>query len=123
AGTGTLSKLEVLVSDTTSTANLRLGVYADNNGQPGNLLLDAGSVQAANGWVGISGVKLPVTSGTYYWLAFLPQSKTGIVYQSTGMASNSHINYPSAFGPLPTTSKSGQINSTPFVMRATVTMP
>ncbi len=123
AGTGTLSKLEVLVSDTTSTANLRLGVYADNNGQPGNLLLDAGSVQAANGWVGISGLKLPVTSGAYYWLAFLPQSTTGIVYQSTGMPANSHINYPSAFGPLPTTSKSGQINSTPFVMRATVTIP
>ncbi|MDO8578463.1 MAG: hypothetical protein Q7R50_04715, partial [Dehalococcoidales bacterium] len=120
AGTGTLSKLEVLVSDTTSTANLRLGVYADNNGQPGNLLLDAGSVRSANGWVGISGLNLPVTSGAYYWLAFLPQSTTGIAYQSTGMPSNSHDCYSYPFGSLPGTCTIGDLNSTPFVMRATM---
>jgi len=35
--TGTLIKLEILFNDSTPTGKVRLGVYTDNNGTPGNL--------------------------------------------------------------------------------------
>ena len=119
-GGGTLTRLEVLLSDTTASGNLRLGVYADNGGVPGGLLLDAGSVAATNGWVGIAGLNLPVAAGANYWLAYLPQNPVGVVYQSAGMPANSHDNYAYSFGPLPGTASVGEMNGTPFVMRATV---
>lgn len=123
AGNGVLTKLEVLVNDAAASGNLRLGVYADNSGVPGNLLLDAGSVTAVNGWVGRSGLNLPVAKGAYYWLAFVPQAPTGIKYQSVG-TTNSHADYAYAYGALPAVYDvaSGEVNSAPFVMRATVAL-
>ncbi|MDZ7260693.1 MAG: cadherin-like domain-containing protein [candidate division KSB1 bacterium] len=66
AGGGKLIKLEILFNDTTPAGRVRLGVYADSNGTPGALLLDAGEVAVANAWVAVSGLNLPVTPGTYY---------------------------------------------------------
>ncbi|MDP2731348.1 MAG: hypothetical protein Q8O55_12865, partial [Dehalococcoidales bacterium] len=120
AGTGTLSKLEVLISDSAPSGNIRLGVYADNNRVPGGLLLDAGEVALKNGWVDISGLSLPVTDGEYYWLAYVPRNRVGIVYQSTAMPADSHLAYQYAYGPLPGTPGAGSVNDTTFVMRATV---
>src|SRR3989304_1320794 len=100
AGTGDLSKLEILFDSATPAGNVRLGVYADNSGAPGSLLLDAGAVAVANGWVSISGLNLPVTQGPNYWLAFNLQNTNGVKYQS-GQASNSHYWVSSTFGPLP----------------------
>jgi hypothetical protein len=54
AGTGILTDLELLVDDRTPKGKVRLGVYADINGRPGDLLLDAGEVRIVNGWVSIS---------------------------------------------------------------------
>jgi hypothetical protein len=120
AGNGKITKLELLASDTSPTGYVRLGVYADNNGVPGNLLLDAGQVAASNGWISVSGLNLPVTANAYYWLAFISQG-LDVKYQSTGMPSNCHASYKMTYGSLPTTfSTSASINSTPFVMRATV---
>jgi hypothetical protein len=121
AGTGALSKLEVLIANSPS-GKIRLGVYADNNGSPGNLLLDAGEVTATNGWTGISGLSLQVTANTYYWLAFLPENPMDIIYQSTGQPSSCHMNHPQSYGPLSGNFGSGDINNTPYVMRATVLM-
>ncbi|MDP2730352.1 MAG: hypothetical protein Q8O55_07710, partial [Dehalococcoidales bacterium] len=120
AGTGTLNKLEVLISDSAPSGNIRLGVYADNNGVPGELLLDAGEVSMKDGWTGISGLSLPVTAGEYYWLAYLPEKRVGVVYQSTGMPDGSHNCYAYRYGPLPDTPQVKSVNNTPFVMRATV---
>jgi hypothetical protein len=122
AGSGTLTKLELLTSNTTSTGKIRLGVYYDNNGSPGSLLLDAGEVNAANGWVSISNLNLAVTANTYYWLAFLPQYGNNIQYQSSGQPANSHTYSAQSYGPLPGVFTSGSFNSTPCVMRATVTV-
>jgi len=69
AGIGTLTKLELRFSDTNvPNGKVRMGVYADNNGSPGALLLDADPVDAGVGWVAINGLNLAVTSDTYYWL-------------------------------------------------------
>jgi hypothetical protein len=99
---------------------VRMGVYADNNGAPGSLLLDAGEVTVTNGWVSISSLNLPVTQNTYYWLAFVLQSDNGIRYQNS---SELHYWASSPWGTLP-----GQFsglanpayNYGPYVMRATV---
>jgi len=120
AGDGILTRLELLVNDTTPAGNVRLGVYADNNGIPGNLLLDAGEATAVNGWTGINNLNLQVKSSSYYWLAFLPQNALGVSYQTSGMEVNCHTCYGYPYGSLPATFGKGEFNSTPFVMRATV---
>jgi hypothetical protein len=65
AVTGHLTKLELQYNTSASTGKVHLGVYSDNNGQPGNLLMDAGEVNVANGWVTISGLNLTVTQNSY----------------------------------------------------------
>ncbi|MFA5309024.1 MAG: Ig-like domain-containing protein, partial [Dehalococcoidales bacterium] len=121
AGTGVLTKLELLFTDTTPTGKVRMGVYADNYGKPGALLLDAGEVSVTNGWVSISGLNLPVTQNTYYWLAFTMDSAND-VSTMTGQASNSHYWITSSYGTLPSqfNTRVASRNSVPYVMRATV---
>jgi hypothetical protein len=106
AGTGTLTKLEILVNDTTPNGKVRLGVYADNNGVPGALLLDADEVTVTNGWVGKSGLSLAVTQGTYYWLVYNIQSVNTIRYQS-GQAANSNRWIALMYGAFPAQDPSG----------------
>ena len=121
AGTGTLTKLEILFNDSTPNGKARLGVYADNNGVPGSRLIDAGEVTVSNGWVSISSLNLPVTQNNYYWLAFNMQSTNGVTYQS-GQPSRSHYRVSSTYGTLPSTFPSRpSYNSNQYVMRATVT--
>jgi hypothetical protein len=114
-----LTKLELLV-DTAYGGNVRMAVYADENGVPGALLVDAGEVAVTNGWVAISGLNLPVSGNTYYWLAFNMSSANQIKVESS--ASNTHCwknigygafaaNFPSLDG----------VSTGYFVMRATVT--
>ncbi len=126
-GTGTLNKLEILFRTSNPSGNVRLGVYADNNGSPGNLLLDAGPVPVANGWVGIGGLNLPVTLNGYYWLAFDEQSANGVTFLSNA-ANTARIPHDwhdgVAYGPLPSAfgTATGS-NTSPYVMRATVNSP
>jgi hypothetical protein len=88
-GTGTLSKLELMFDDDTPRGRVRLGVYADSNGRPGSLLLDAGKVEVQNGWVSIDGLDFPVTDNKYYWLGFTLERSNNIRYQS-GRSWESH---------------------------------
>jgi hypothetical protein len=120
AGTGSLNKLELEFNQASGSGNVRLGVYADNNGVPGNILLDAGQIAAASGWVSISGLNLSVTANTYYWLAYNLQSGNTVEYQE-GQIANTHVWGSASYGTLPssfpTISYSG---SNWYVMRATV---
>ncbi len=121
AGTGTLNKLELLFDTSVASGKVRFGIYADNNGKPGNLLLDAGEATISNGWVSISGLNLPVTQGSYYWLSFIMSAGNGARYQ-TQQPTNSHYwlsyNYGTLPGVYPTSGLS--TNPSPYVMRATV---
>jgi len=124
-GTGTLTKLELNLVDGIS-GNIRMGVYADNNGLPGNLLVDAGEVAAADGWVAISGLNLPVTGNAYYWLVFNMSGSN--VIAETGPdpgPDNSSIWMDRAYAPFTSAFPSFPdwgwgISHWPFVMRATV---
>jgi hypothetical protein len=121
-GTGTLTKLEIMFDENKPYAKVRLGVYADNNGKPGNLLLDAGEVAIANGWVSVSGLNLPVTGNTYYWLAFNLGYGSHIKTQS-GCPQNSYCWVNARYGALPNAypTPSGY-DTTNYVMRATVNL-
>jgi VCBS repeat-containing protein len=124
AGTGKLTKLELLINDTTPHGKVRLGVYADVNGKPGALLLDAGEVIVTNGWVSISGLNLPVTKNTYYWLAFTMQSQNGVTYIISPTA-RSHYYIWAKYGALQAKYNPGYYalaNSIQYVMRATVVL-
>ena len=122
AGTGTLTKIEILFNDTTPHGKVRMGVFSDNNRKPGSRLLDAGEANVANGWVSTGNLNLSVTLNAYYWLAFDLQNQNGVRYQS-GQSTGSHYWVGYSYGTLP-----GQFslfrassNSSPYVMRATVT--
>ena len=119
AGTGTLTKIEILCDDATPTGKVRLGVYADNGGVPGSLLLDAGVVDVTNGWVAIDGLALSVTEGSYYWLVYGMQNENGVRYQR-GQSANSNRWVSYAYGPFPEEFPSSNSDNTQTVMRATV---
>ncbi|MBN2255472.1 MAG: tandem-95 repeat protein, partial [Deltaproteobacteria bacterium] len=121
AGTGTLTKLEILFNDTAFSGKVRLGVYADVNGVPGGLVLDAGEAVVADSWVSAIGLNFPVVGGEYYWLAFNLQDENAVVYQS-GQLLDSHYWAYVSYGELPdqfNLSGSGA-NNNQYVMRATV---
>jgi len=118
-GNGMLTRLEILFDDTTPNGSVRLGVYVDSSGTPGALLLDAGSVTVANGWVGISGLSLHVSANTYYWLAFDLSAQNGVRDQ-TGGPTGSHMWRVYSYGPLPNPFGTVQgTNSNQYVIRAT----
>lgn len=122
AGTGTLTKLEILVYDYSPNGMVRLGVYADDSGVPGSLLLDAGEVTVTNGWVSIDGLSLSVTRDTYYWLAYDLNSENNIRYK-TGGAPNSSRWIEWSYGSFPSQYPGGSdTDNTQTVMRATVTI-
>jgi len=118
-GNGMLTRLEILFDETTPNGSVRLGVYADSSGTPGALLLDAGSVTVANGWVGISGLSLHVSANTYYWLAFDLSAQNGVRDQ-TGGPTGSHMWRVYSYGSLPNPFGTVQgTNSNQYVIRAT----
>lgn len=49
AGTGTLVSIELLVNDETPNGFVRIGIYEDDEGKPGSLMVDAGEVAVVNG--------------------------------------------------------------------------
>jgi hypothetical protein len=77
---GTVTEIRVKCND---TGNVKVAVYADNNGEPGALLsaVDASTPVDAD-WNNIPIKATPVTSGTFYWLAWFEDSAC-VAYQSS----------------------------------------
>jgi len=50
--------------EASASCNIRLGVYSDNNGTPGSVLLDAGETACRAEWVSIDDLALNVTHNT-----------------------------------------------------------
>jgi hypothetical protein len=122
AATGTLIKLEILISQKLKGGYVRMAVYADDHGSPGSLLVDAGNVPVYYGWVTSGALNLPVTQGTYYWLVFT-MSDSNLV--AVGDGSGPHMWQDILFAPFlnpypPTPAWGWGTNQKQFVMRATV---
>ena len=120
-GTGTLTKLEILF-DTSPSGKVRLGVFADNNGAPGSLLLDAGEANVANGWVSISGLNLPVTQNNYYWLSFGLQNTNGVKYQTWPENSHYSVIYNYKAFPSQYPISSAEADNDQYAIQATVAL-
>lgn len=74
-GDGTISAITIKVKNTDSSShNLQVGIYADNgSGAPGALIYHSGNITigaSADGEFSQTGLSVPVTNGTQYWMAF-----------------------------------------------------
>ncbi|MCK7512146.1 MAG: hypothetical protein MZV70_54310 [Desulfobacterales bacterium] len=57
---------------------VRLGVYEDDGGAPGDLLVDAGTTSIVNGtWTEITGLSAAVTLNSYYWVCVIENAFNG----------------------------------------------
>jgi len=125
AGDGRLTGLEILIDDPNPTGKVRLGVYADDNGRPGHLLVDGGEVDVVNGWVSTNvKLNLPVRQNTHYWLAFNMDSDNGVQYQSSGSVNVHHWADNAGYGILPGNYPPNEngANGNQYVMRAIVSV-
>jgi len=120
-GSGDIIRLELLFSSPNSSGKVRMGVYADNNGTPGNLLLDAGEAEVSDGWISLKTQELPVIFNEYYWLAFNLKNENVIVYQDPEPANSHYRINDYTYGALPTKFPEGALlNNAEYVMRAIV---
>jgi len=70
--TGTVASLAIFLDGSSTTQQLALGLYADNNGHPGTLLTQASTTQPQAGvWNRITVPAAKVVRGTRYWIAIL----------------------------------------------------
>ncbi len=73
---GTVEELQFRTNGTANTGvtGLALGVFTENAGKPGSVLgaATASGEPATNSWIKVSGLSIPVVSGTKYWLVALP---------------------------------------------------
>jgi len=76
ASSGTVEELLFRTNATANTGvtGVVLAVFAENAGRPGEVLGSgtASGTPAASSWIKASGLSVPVTSGTKYWLVALP---------------------------------------------------
>jgi hypothetical protein len=75
--TFTLAAIQHTVSAAGSPGNLiRVGIYADSGGYPAARLYDSGPIMAGDVIANpvVSGINLPITAGTMYWLATATQA-------------------------------------------------
>jgi hypothetical protein len=82
--TGNITKIRVYADYGNTSHDYRMGVYSDSSGEPGSILSANNIVvDIADGWTEVSGLSIPVTSGTYYWLVFMVSARSTYVGYGT----------------------------------------
>lgn len=71
----TLDKIAVNCTTLVAGGGLRLGIYSDSNGEPGALVLDAGTIDSSGTGVKTKDINQTLTPGLY-WLAAASKSAT-----------------------------------------------
>jgi len=80
--TGTLTGLEVY---SVASGNAKLAIYLDNGSdQPGTLLASGTKACTLNQWNQLTGLSVPVTNGTKYWIVYITDTLGVTVRNSTG---------------------------------------
>jgi len=80
----TLTRIGIYVTATASNAVCRFGIYNDNGGYPGTLILDTGvspgttDTHTSTGWKEAT-ISQAVTAGTVYWLVYVAQTAAATV--------------------------------------------
>jgi hypothetical protein len=72
----TLDRIGVNCTTLIAAGKLRLGIYNDNNGEPGTRLLDAGEVDTSATGVKTLNISQQLTGGVLYWLVAASNSGT-----------------------------------------------
>jgi PKD repeat protein len=118
-GDGSITQVELL-SDDDRGGGIRIGIYSDNNGSPGQLLMDCGAFTLVTSWnTFVLPTPLAAYTGEYYWLAYILQNSRWIYY-GTGAANSKIWRAGQTYGPMPATiAVTGQDNEQ-YVMRAYV---
>jgi hypothetical protein len=100
-GNGIISSLRMHFSAPIA-GHVRLGVYSDNAGLPGALLVDAGQFVVAAGWVTATGLSIPVVADAWYWLAFIGDDIMGVDIKNIDPGLASYHQFKAlAYGALP----------------------
>ena len=103
---GTIQSLSFYVSST--SGQLRLGIYTDAGGNPGNLIAQTPAFTPVAGW-NTKDIITPVTlSAGRYWLAYLPQSNS--LHYRVELTGNAR-GYSYSFGSLPSTFSSSAMSA------------
>jgi hypothetical protein len=79
---GTVTSIKVFCGVNAGNPVGRCAIYADNNGSPGALLGSGSEFTAVSEsrWMESSGLNVPITSGTWYWLAVFKGPDDGTAY-------------------------------------------
>ena len=104
----TLDRIAIVTSFTgfVGTASVRLGIFANSNGKPGNLILDAGTVAPVASASSYAITISQVLSAGIYWVAMNTiTAATTNNYYGIANANTNNINlFGGALGAIPTTS-------------------
>ncbi len=102
----TTGTVEEMLFRTNATANtgvtgLVLAVFAENGGKPGEVLgrATASGTPAVSSWIKATGLSVPVTAGTKYWLVALPVG-SGVLHYNAAVTSGGTGNVESTVGGL-----------------------
>jgi len=104
AQSGTVRSLSFYV--VIPAGELRLGIYADNNGSPGTLLATTAEITPLTGWNTAKATSVHLDAGTY-WLAYFASSSSLTFGHSGGGVYNEHR---ATYGALP--NPFGTVNGT-----------
>lgn len=110
----TLDRIEVEVTTAAALTTIRMGIYNDDGGTPGTLLLDAGTVDSSTTGRKSITISQSINAGIY-WLASVAQGGTPTVRASNGP---SMLNMPSANG-----AGQGNVPSLAFVAGVSGALP
>ncbi|MCB8944950.1 MAG: hypothetical protein H6658_14465 [Ardenticatenaceae bacterium] len=101
---------------------VRLGIYDDNSGSPGDLVAETAAFTAGPGWNTQNTLTNPLLAAGTYWLAFIPDNNTMEVAVEAGAGVSRSVS--NAFGPLPGTFPGSPTNLTSnFSIYATLQGP
>ncbi|MBK8508350.1 MAG: PKD domain-containing protein [Candidatus Competibacteraceae bacterium] len=114
ANTGMVSYLAIYVDQSSSATRLMAGIYADNNGHPGQLLKNFNSVglPKLGAWNAIRLPAFEITAGQKYWIALLnPDGPLNIRTNASAGSQPSETGRVSAITSLPNLWTTGTIST------------
>ena len=124
--TGAIQSMSVYSTTAVAGNSYVLAVYAASSGSPGALIAQTASTSAVTvGWMTANTTTPPtLTSGTAYWLCYIPSSGSALIAQATPrtlpVRYHTGITYPTLPNPMGTTLNAPAGNSGAYSQYATI---
>jgi sialidase-1 len=97
---GSIKSMSIYVLANPNNAFIRMGLYADSNGSPGNLILESAESVATVGWNTINVTPIMLTRGRY-WLAFKSSDNATVVSAAVSSSIDTYYHNPISYGNMP----------------------